>query len=348
MTGVLRTVLILSQMYSLGIIFFEMCYLPMVGMQKADVIGQLRRPIPVLPKDFKPEQKTQTEIVLSLINHNPKERPSSADLLKSGILPVQMESETIRRTLAGLADPSSPYYRKMLSTLFARPVDAAKDYAWDMFASNPSTAELLNQGTVKSTLTSIFRRHGALETTRSSLYPRSGHYGDNVVQLLDANGTVLQLPYDLTMGGARMIAKQAAGPMLQRTFCFSSVFRDKQDTGQPQMFGEVDFDIVTTDTLDLALKEAEVLKVLDEIVSTFPSLSLTQMCFHVGHSDLLQLIFEHCGIELACRRLAADVLSRLNIHNHTWQKIRMELRSPAVGISATSVDELQRFDFRGM
>ncbi|KAK5993640.1 Serine/threonine-protein kinase ppk28-like protein [Cladobotryum mycophilum] len=334
-------------MYSLGIIFFEMCYLPMMGMQKADVITQLRRPKPILPSDFKPAEKTQTEIVLSLIDHNPKERPSAADLLKSGKLPVQMESETIRRTLAGLADPSSPYYRKMLSTLFARPVEAAKNFAWDMTnANNPSSAQLLNQSIVKNALISIFRRHGALETTRTSIYPKSSHYVDNVVQVLDSNGTVLQLPYDLTMGNARMLAKRSAGPVLQRTFSFGHIFRDKGDTGQPLMFSEVDFDIVTVDTLDLALKEAEVLKVLDEIIYAFPSLSSTQMCFHIGHSDLLQRIFEHCGIEATCRRAAADVLSRLNIHNHTWQKLRMELRSPAVGLSATSVDELQRFDFR--
>lgn len=339
--------LTVAKMYSLGIIFFEMCYQPMLGMQKADVIGQLRRPTPVLPSDFKPAEKTQTEIVLSLVNHSPKERPTSSELLKSGKLPVQMESETIRRTLAGLADPSSPYYRKMLSTLFARPVDAAKDYAWDLFASTPNNTELLHQGLVKGILMSIFRHHGALEMPRSSIYPRSGHYGDNVVQLLDPNGTVLQLPYDLTMGNARMVAKQSGAPTVQRTFAFSNVFRDKQDTGQPNMFGEVDFDIVTTDALDLALKEAEVLKVIDEIINSFPSLSQSQMCFHVGHSDLLQLIFEHCGVETACRRAAADVLSKLNIHSHTWQKVKVELRSPAVGMSATSVDELQKFDFRG-
>lgn len=335
------------QMYSLGIIFFEMCYIPMMGMQKADVLGQLRRVKPVLPSDFKPADKVQTEIVLSLVNHNPKERPSSADLLKSGKLPVQMESETIRRTLAGLADPSSPYYRKMLSTLFAKPMEPTKNYAWDMFSAGPSPQELLNQGIVKKSLISIFRRHGALECPRGVIYPRSSHYGDNAVQLLDANGNVLQLPYDLTMGNARMMAKQATGPVIQRTFTFGNVFRDKQDTGQPMMFGEVDFDIVTTDALDLAMKEAEVLKVIDEIIHTFPSLSSTVMCFHLGHSDLLQLIFEYCGIEPACRRATADVLSKLNIHNHTWQKIRIELRSAAVGVSATSVDELQRFDFRG-
>ncbi|OLN84913.1 eIF-2-alpha kinase GCN2 [Colletotrichum chlorophyti] len=333
-------------MYSLGIIFFEMCYTPMLGMQRAIVLEQLRRPSPVLPSDFKPDERVKTDIILSLVTHNPKERPSSAELLQSGKLPVQMESETIRRTLAGLADPSSPYYQKMLSTLFSRPLEQAKDYAWDMHEVSPSQADLLKQSIVKENLVAIFRRHGALECQRNCLYPRSSHYPDNVVRLLDSNGTVLQLPFDLTMGHARMLAKASGTPGVQRTFTFGNIFRDKGDTGQPTMLGEVDFDIVTTNTLDLALKEAEVLKVLDEIIATFPSLSSSQMCFHLGHSDLLQLIFDHCRVETGSRRAAADVLSKLNIHHWTWQKIRAELRSPLVGLSATSVDELQRFDFR--
>ncbi|KAF9881203.1 protein kinase [Colletotrichum karsti] len=334
-------------MYSLGIIFFEMCYPPMLGMQRAIVLEQLRRSPPMLPSDFRPAERVQTEIITSLLTHNPKERPSSAELLQSGKLPVQMESETIRRTLAGLADPSSPYYRKMLSTLFSRPVEQAKDYAWDMNVTTPNEADLVNQSTVKEALISIFRRHGALECQRNFLYPRSSHYADsNAVRLLDTNGTVLQLPFDLTMGHARMLAKASGHAAVQRTFTFGNIFRDRNDSGQPGMFGEVDFDIVTTDTLDLALKEAEVLKVLDEIIATFPSMSTTQMCFHLGHSDLLQLIFDHCRIEPVSRRAAADILSNLNIHGESWQKIRAALRQPVVGLSATSVDELQRFDFR--
>lgn len=333
-------------MYSLGVIFFEMCYPPMLGMQRADVIGKLRRSPPVLPPDFKPAQKTQTEIVCSLLTHNPKDRPSSVELLRSGKLPVQMENETIRRTLAGLADPSSPYYQKMLSTLFSRPVEQTKDYAWEMHAGSSSPTDVLNQNIVKKTLISIFRRHGALEVPRNVIYPKASQYGDNVVRLLDSHGTVLQLPYDLTLGHARVLAKQTGGSPVQRTYTFGNIFRDRQD-GQPLMLGEVDFDIVTTDTLDLALKEAEVIKVLDEIVTTFPSLSSVQMCFHLGHSELLQLILEFCRIEHNSRRAVADVLSKLNIHGHTFQKLRRELRSPLVGVSAMSLDELQRFDFRG-
>src|SRR5271156_701278 len=99
-----------------------------------------------------------------------------------------MESETIRQTLAGLADSRSPYYHKMMNALFSRPIKQAKDFAWDMGNVNPSASDLLLQGLVKQKLVSIFRHHGAVETPRSVIFPRSAHYGPNAVQLLDPNG----------------------------------------------------------------------------------------------------------------------------------------------------------------
>lgn len=334
-------------MYSLGVIFFEMSYPPMLGMQRAMVLEQLRQSPPVLPADFKHMDKNHLEVLLSLLTHNPKERPSSSELMKSGKLPIQMESEAIRRAIAGLSDPNSPYYQKMLETLFSRPIEQAKDYAWDMSSSGPSPQELMRQFIVKDTLISIFRRHGAVEAPTACLYPSSSHYGQNAVHLLDQNGTVLQLPFDLMMGHARSLARITNSPIVQKSYSFGNIFRERHGGGQPDVYGEVDFDIITSDALDLALKEAEVIKVLDEIVTAFPTVSSTPICFQLGHSDLLNLIFEYCGVEVGTRRAAAEVLSKLNIRNFTWQKVRGELRSPMVGISATSVDELQRFDFRG-
>ncbi len=334
-------------MYSLGVIFFEMCYPPMLGMQRAEVLGNLRRSPPVLPLDFKPKDKSQCEMIVSLLTHSPKDRPSAAEVLKSGKLPEQMESETTRRALASLSDPNSPYYQKMLSILFARPVEPAKDFAWDNTSSTPSPGELMRQHIVKETLVSIFRRHGAVELSRNSLYPKSSLYNQNVVQLMDKNGTMLQLPFDLVMGNARALARNPNAAVVHKSYSFGKVFRDRPGGGQPSMFGEVDFDVARADTLDLALLEAEVITVLDEIVMAFPALHARQVCFQLGHSDLLRLIFDFCGVEKSSRRAVADVLSRLNIHNMTWQKLRTELRSPLVGASATSIDELQRFDFRG-
>jgi translation initiation factor 2-alpha kinase 4 len=61
----------------------------------------------------------------------------------------------------------------------------------------------------------------------------------------------------------------------------------------------------------------------------------------------LQLIFDVCGVEVGSRRAVAEVLSKLNVRNFNWQKVRGELRSPLLGVSTTTIDELQRFDFRG-
>lgn len=335
-------------MYSLGVMFFEMSYPPMLGMERAVVLEKIRRPHPELPSDFKPGDKTQTEIILSLLTHSPEDRPSSSELLKGGKLPVQMESETIRRVLATLSDPTSPYYQKVLSALFAGKVDRAADFAWDMSSTASDATGLLRQTIVKDILTSIFRRHGAVEAPRPYLYPRSTHFGPTSVQLLDPNGMLLQLPFNLTLGNARVLAKNAGVSVAQRSYHFGHVFRNRHDGGQPGMIGEVVFDVVTTDTLDLALKEAEVIKVLDEIISAFPNLSSSQMSFHLGHSDLLQVVFDYSSIEQRSRRSAAEILSKLNIGGLSWQKVRTDLRDSSVGVTATSVDELQRFDFRGM
>ncbi|KAI1180891.1 serine/threonine-protein kinase gcn2 [Nemania sp. FL0916] len=332
-------------MYSLGIIFFEMCYYSIIGMERADKLGKLGQ-TGQLPADFQPSNATPGEIVQSLVTHDVKARPSSTELLRSGILPIQMENETTRRALASLTNTSSPYYPKVVSTLFTAPLEPTKDFTWDMSAPSLNAAELLYRGIVKEELTSIFRRHGAVEAPRSSLYPRSPHYSvsQNIVQLLDQNGTVVQLPFDLMLGNARLLAKQSHPPETRRSFTFGHVYRDRQSGGQPQMIGEVDFDITSADALDLALKEAEVIKVLDEIIETFPSTA--SMCFHLGHSDLLQLIFDYCNIDLSARQSTAECLTKLNIHSFTFQKIRTELRSPLIGISATSIEDLRRFDFR--
>ncbi|KAL1626626.1 eukaryotic translation initiation factor 2-alpha kinase [Diplodia seriata] len=339
-------------MFSLGIIFFEMCYPLKTAMERSEEITKLRQKEHVLPECFQSSEKAlQGEIILSLINHRPSERPSSNKLLHEGKIPHEIGDETVRLALAGLSDPKSPYYHKMLSALFAQGANKqvqVKDYAWDLNATNgpheQKASTLVIQELVEDKLSAVFRRHGAVKTRRQLLFPTSDHYEEqNVVKLFDSSGTLVQLPYDFTLPYARSIARQA--PPVEKTYTIGHVYRDAFTGGEPRSNGEADFDIISYNSLDLALKEAEVVKVMDEVIDEFPSLSTAPIVFQINHADLLDLIMESCRIATPLRRSVKQILNRLNIHDWTWQKIRSDLRSPTVGVSSTSLDDLAKFDF---
>ncbi|RJE22601.1 protein kinase Gcn2 [Aspergillus sclerotialis] len=318
-------------MYSLGVIFFEMCHPLPTNMERDRTLRGIREKHHTLPSTFEHSDKAvQGRIIESLLSHIPSERPSAVDLLHNGNIPLQVEEETFRRAIVHLlSDPNSPDYKKILSAIFSQSPKKFEDIAWDMESrGTPAANELLIEGLVKEKLTSIFRRHGAVETARQMLFPRSQHYTTGAVRLLDSSGNLLQLPFDLTLPNARSIPRQH--PSLETTFAF----------------GTVDFDIVSRNARDLSLKEAEVIKVLDEIIEDFPPLRSASMCFLINHSDLLHLIMEFCRITPSQVPLVKEIISKLNVGKWTMQKIRSELRSPAIGVASTSLDDLARFDFR--
>lgn len=335
-------------MYSMGIIFFEMCFPLQTAMERDKEIRSLRQRKHDLPVEFeKPEKALQGSIISSLISHRPSERPSCAELLRSGKVPVQIEDEAIKEALKALSDRNSPHYAKMMAALFSqKPETQAKDYAWDMGpTAQPIKAnDVLLQTFVKEKLAMVFRSHGAVEVQRQLVLPWSEYYSNsNVVKLFDPSGTLVQLPYDLTLPYARSIGRGA--PFLEKTFTVGQVYRDNYGRA-PRSNGEADFDILSYDTLDLALKEAEVLKVVDEIIDGFPCFNSTHMCFHLNHADLLDMVLEFCRIAPLLRPAVKATLSKLNISKNTWQIIRNELRSSEIGVSSTSLDDLARFDWR--
>ncbi|KAH7386818.1 kinase-like protein [Phaeosphaeria sp. MPI-PUGE-AT-0046c] len=336
-------------MYSMGIIFFEMCFPLSTAMERDKTIRLLRERKHELPAEFQtPEKSLQGSIIESLISHRPSERPSCAELLRTGKVPVQIEDEAVKEALKALSDRNSPHYAKMMAALFSQKPDTqARDYTWDMgtTANIITTNGVLLQNLVKDRLAMVFRSHGAVEIQRQLLLPWSDHYtNNNVVKLFDPSGTLVQLPYDLTLPYARSIGRGA--PFLEKTFTIGQVYRDSYTGGAPHSSGEADFDILSYDTLDLALKEAEVLKVIDEIIDEFPSFGSTPMCFHLNHADLLDMIMDFCRISIPQRPAVKTVLSKLNINKNNWQTIRGELRSSNIGISSTSLDDLARFDWR--
>ena len=75
--------------YSLGIIFFEMCYPPLqTGMERIKVLSSLRSKEILIPSEGKEIMNdTQINIIRWLLNHDPSRRPTSHELLTSDHLP---------------------------------------------------------------------------------------------------------------------------------------------------------------------------------------------------------------------------------------------------------------------
>lgn len=341
-------------MYSLGIIFYEMCEPFSTSMERIRALQQLREKDHVLPSAYHPggDQTAQGKLVSCLTSHKPSERPSSTELLRSEILPVKIEDETIRQALSGLSDPRSPYHQKMMSALFAHDsvsTNRVKTMAWDARASGiaEDAKRLRLRGVARQTLEAIFRRHGAEEGRRQTVFPRSSYYNNsNVVQMLDASGNLLQLPYDLTLPHARQLARNSAD--VRSTFTFGNAYRDLFNGGPPRVNEEVDFDIVDGgDEDERTMNDAETLKIMDEVVSEMPLFATsTTVSLHLNHAAILTTVLDHCRVPTAQQPAVKEIISKLGFHQYTWSKVRVELRQ--FGLSDTALDDLQLFDFRDL
>ena len=127
--------------------------------------------------------------------------------------------------------------------------------------------------------------------------------------------------------------------------CYSieSVYR-QEEVNVISSHGEAAFDIIS-DGNDLSIKEAEVIKVLEEITTNFPCLTGENICFNINHSDILTLVFDHCDVHAQHRDLAIDQLAQLSVNANTWHDVERTLLGK--GLSRTSVLKLQGFIFRG-
>ena len=205
----------------------------------------------------------------------------------------------------------------------------------------------LLRDSVRKRIISVFRCHGATEVEIPTLMPFSSQYlkkSDQTAKVVDPDGHILQLPFDFTLPYARHLARTT--PSTRKTYTIGNVFRASRMGGPPRRIGEVHFDIVSTDYLDLALREAEVIKVIDEVVSAFASMSSLQICYHINHSRLLNAILGFCNIHRSKWPAVKDILASLHAGQTDWAKLRTTLRSSAIAVAATSVEELMRFDFR--
>ncbi|KAJ1128647.1 hypothetical protein NDU88_007022 [Pleurodeles waltl] len=289
-------------LFSLGIIFFEMSYRPMdTASERISVLSNLRQPTIIFPKDFAQEKnEKQKRVICWLLDHDPAARPTAIELLKSEHLPPpQLEESELHEVLHHtLANVDGKAYRTMVSQIFSQRVSPAVDYTYDSdilkVLFSPHAAK--TQQYVCEIVCRIFKRHGAVKLHTPLLMPRNKKMEESneTACFMDHCGMLVALPYDLRTPFARFISRNNISNI--KRYCIERVFRPRKlYRYHPKELTECAFDIVTSAT-NSYLPIAETVYTISEIIQEFPVLQDRNYSVYLNHTSLLKAILLHCGV----------------------------------------------------
>ncbi|KAH9514286.1 Eukaryotic translation initiation factor 2 alpha kinase 4, partial [Bulinus truncatus] len=242
--------------YSLGIIFFEMCYKSLsTGMERVRIINSLRQPEVNLPEDFKSDGlNCQAKIIRWLLNHEPSMRPTSKELLSSDLLPLPLMQETelseILRSTIG--NPQSTSYRYMLNAIFKQKGSPLHDVTYDQsnFDNIISWKTALVYQQLETVLLQVFTSHGAIHIPLPLMMPKCSVYEENeqIVMVMDHRGGIVTLPFDHRVPLARFVMRNNVQSL--KRYAIGRVFREKKFYNvlfnvHPKELTECSFDIIT-------------------------------------------------------------------------------------------------------
>ncbi|KAG5896432.1 hypothetical protein JTB14_022511 [Gonioctena quinquepunctata] len=288
--------------YSLGIILFEMCYKPLdTSMERIKILTKLRLKEIVFPEDFIEKQNEKQQLLIRwLLDHEISKRPTSQELLQSEHVPPPVLEECELRELVRhtLSNPHLKGYKYLIASCFKQPVTAVQDITYDKEPSAQNIAKQLQlQEFVRKVCVKIFEQHGGQNLITPLLMPKSKFYEnfDSCVKLMTHFGGIVSLSYDLRVPFARYIAWN--GITLLRRYSIERVFREKKVFGfQPRELYECAFDIVGP-TQDTLMTDAEILYIVCEILEKLPGIKNMNFTIRVNHTQLLSAILLHCGIK---------------------------------------------------
>ncbi|XP_051161013.1 eIF-2-alpha kinase GCN2 [Leptopilina boulardi] len=293
--------------YSLGIIFFEMCYKPLAtGMERAKVLLNVRSPEIILPDDMNEiDMANQIHILRWLLNHDSTQRPTSQELLASDYLPPpQLEQAELQEMLKhAISNKQSKAYKDIVACWFSQ-YTPAEDITFDMNLTSKAIVNSLVpriqliQENVKTKVMKIFTKHGGICFTSPFLMPNSTctqNYTESCVKVATKSGNIVSLPYDIRVPFARYVVKNNIQRL--KRFAIERVFRETKIHGlHPRELYECAFDVITPIGNNL-MDEAEMISIVWEISGEIFELNDKNFTVRLNHTSLLQAVLMYCGIE---------------------------------------------------
>ncbi|KAG2024094.1 STE/STE20/YSK protein kinase [Coprinopsis cinerea AmutBmut pab1-1] len=320
-----------ADMYSLGIVFFEMNYRFTTGSERIVVLEDLRKPGIFFPTSWEPHRTRQREIITWLLQHDPEKRPSALDLSQSPLMPPRVEDEYFHQALGLMAKPDTPHYQTVLSLLFNQPTKASRGFLYDKDLDRPEYLSLADA--VQDRLAALFKLHGAVDIEPPLLMPVVDREDEkNHATFIDRMGTLVSLPNNLLVPFARLAAKGNSKRI--KRYHIANIYRPNPVAGHPLIQKAAVFDIITQDVeYGPIAAGAEVIAVSNDILNTFPNLTGTYN-IRVSHSTIVELAMARIPEE----HRAAVVEILMQSKSSTSQKRALLLKK---GLTRAVIDELE-------
>ena len=275
-------------------------------------------------------------------------------MLDSELLPRTMLESELKQLLSNMQ--SKPHLQAMLmQALFARD-DRTADVLYDPDVCLPRlhgpTLAL-----VEHTLTRVFTRHAAVRLDLPLMTPRARAAAHaQSVSVMDDTGTQFGLPYDSATPLAYFLARTGQGRAAAlRRYSFGRVLRARLGY-LPREASEAAFDITSAPHVpaaDRRVDEAEVLRVLFEVLQSFPVEGSDSYVVTVSYEGLVHGLLEACHVPASH---AEDVRSALAHARKLGRsagrkKLALALRgleSVRAGALAAAVDRLWEAEDKGL
>ncbi|XP_008445738.2 eIF-2-alpha kinase GCN2 isoform X1 [Cucumis melo] len=337
-----------ADMYSLGIVFFELWHPFATAMERHVVLSDLKQKGD-LPAAWVAEFSEQASLLRRLMSQSPSERPSALELLQHAF-PPRMEYQLLDNILRTMKlSEDSSIYDRVVNAIFDEETLVMKDDRHDCITA---TIQYTDLGTevrdhVIDATREMFRLHCAKHLEISSMYLLDGstQINRNTVKLLSHGGDILELCHELRLPFLNWLVSSQKSSF--KRYDISYVYRRAIGHSPPNRYLQGDFDIIGGTS---ALTEAEVIKVTVDVISYYFN---SDSCdIHLNHGDLLNAIWSWVGVKAEHRHKVAELLSMMvslrpqsSERKSKWVVIRRQLLQE-LKLAQAVVNRLQTVVFR--
>lgn len=334
-------------MYSLGVILFELWHPFVTAMERRVVLSELKnKEVPSLWAMKFPQQAT---LVRSLMAPDSTDRPSAMHVLRNN-LPPRMEDEALDDVLRMIQRADHSYILdQIISALFDEERISLIAQKLDREQLTYALSEKpLFQDQILGIAKDVFTSHGAQRFCSHSLsLVADGQLSHRiqVVRLIDSAGRMLELRSETRKFFACWLATNQITSI--KCFEISQVYRKAAGPSAPQEYYQGDFDIIGETS---GLSEAEAIKVVVDILHK--SAITDSYEIYVNHANILEAVWAWSGVKRPERRDVAKLLSSVGClppqssdRKSRWVHIRRQLMQ-GLKLPENVVDRLQTVERR--